>query len=200
MKTKDKIKRWGLITLGVVGILYAGLAIATLVVPKEQPQVAQPAPTEKPVFKLDPEIAQLGKDLGIPEQALIDTKASFGDPTTICQHVSSGCYNGTIVIARKPDLAYEHVLLGHEYMHYVWDKKLNEATKDKVSSLVNDFYTKYQVNVQNRFSDYDARGADDPNERQAIFCTEISDARLQPELRDYCAQWLPNRDALPSYF
>lgn len=91
----------------------------------------------------------------------------------------------------------------HEYMHYVWSNLVTDAEKTTLTASIEKFYQANRRVVEPRFKSYvdsGVSGARLTDEKQATFCTEISDWRLPADFRAYCIRHLPNRNALPSFY
>lgn len=102
-------------------------------------------------------------------------------------------------LAIRPGLGYTRTMsmLGHEYIHY----QQSLGNKADASSLMQ-VYNSNQY-LQQRMSPYLNLGVGSEAfvaELGAIQCTEYSDASLPKLVLDYCKQYVPNRNILPSYF
>lgn len=184
--------------ISYTGLVFLTAFIVIFIFGKPDPDTTA-APVQ-PQFTVAPEITSIATDLGINQQYLREAKAQFGNPETACNKAGArGCFNGVITISPSITPEEKKVALAHEYMHFVWSNKV--VNKQAVSAEVLSFANQYRSNIAPRFEFY--KGVDQKqleDEYQAIFCTEIADWRLSPELKNYCTTWLPNRSALPSYF
>ena len=172
--------------------------------PKPEPprqETAQPVQIV-PEFVVDPYITQLGSEVGISKEKLVELKASFVDS---CSPVPDtlACYNGDMLLnnqIKQRDRLKQRVALAHEYLHYVWNKK---ADKIGLKPLLSSVYIANKAYFDSRFVNYYNNGTkvgDENfyNELHSFVGTEVSDNKLSPELLHHYMMYT-NREALPSY-
>lgn len=86
----------------------------------------------------------------------------------------------------------------HEYMHYIWSTMSADQQAALYPAL--DEIAARNPDLRGRLKNYtvDAKGR--YNELHSYTCTEMADFELSDLLREHCQKWLPNRQALPSYY
>lgn len=174
--------------------------------------VVTPQPTVK-VFTVPAEVEPIVTKLGIDRSVLKDVQIITPDTASKCSGVLQDGAAVACYFDSKPPTIYmpqtalrssnATTTFAHEYMHHVWANKISDSERAQLSREVRSFYQANRSVVEPRFKSYLNAGLTQDgltNEMQAIFCTEISDSRLPRNFYNYCARFLPNRNALPSYF
>lgn len=93
-------------------------------------------------------------------------------------------------------------VVAHEYLHALWFHTTTDQ-RNALSGSLQSFYQKYKANFDRRMGAYAKAGVSGDlfnSELHSIIGTEVRDDLLPSDLLNWYIQWLPNRDALPSYF
>lgn len=170
--------------------------------PRQETQEVQvPKPPE---FVVDQYIVQLGQEVGISKETLVELKASFVDscssiPDTIA------CYRTNTILltpqVKQKDRLKQRVAITHEYLHYIWHN--NQGMHDSVKPQLLRVYQANKAYFDARFVNYYNNGMkigseEFYNELHSFVGTEVSDSKLPPELLNHYSKYT-NRGALPSY-
>lgn len=204
-----KIIRYIGILLWVVFLSYLGQLFVSAPPPDV---VATPEPTVK-TYTVPAQVDPIVTKLGINRSTLKKVEIVTPDTATKCSGVLQDGAAVACYFDSKPPTIYMPLTalrskeatttFAHEYMHYVWANEISDAERAQLGREARSFYQANRSVVEPRFKSYLNAGLSQDgltNEMQAIFCTEISDSRLPRNFYNYCARFLPNRNALPSYF
>lgn len=88
----------------------------------------------------------------------------------------------------------ERIIIAHEYLHHIWFAKMDEHTKENVTSHLISMYGRDQW-MQNRVVGYSNAGTLNASELFAYYCTESTDGWLTQYVLDQCNLHI-NRSAL----
>lgn len=168
--------------------------------------------TEKPnVTKtLDPRLIKLADDIGINKSNLITANTRVVTQQNCGKLTAAGsCFDGQSILIyesgfSKP-LDYQRLILAHEYLHWVWEKNTTNADKQNLIPYINQTYDANSAYFDSRLKMYYDAGMtkhDDQfnSEMHSYIGSEIADWRIPQSLLDHYKQYLPNRNALPSYY
>ncbi len=158
----------------------------------------------KPTQVTDPTITATLAKVGAIDIDWIETKfvTSFDDAITSEQ---TGAYQafidtsgnwsyGVLTIKQGESGAALDTIVAHEYLHHVWFKTLDEATKTKLTSDLITIFGKDQV-MQERVESYSKKQTLQPTELFSYYCAEVSDSLLTPLIVGECNKYI-NRGAL----
>lgn len=172
--------------------------------------VSSPLPTTFPVpVQVQPIVTKLGiNPIEVRKIQIYVPETSTKCNGVLADGAAVACYfNGKppAIYMPSPTLTSKDATstFAHEYMHYVWSNLVTDAEKTALTASVEKFYQANLRVVEPRFKSYVASGVVGErltDEKQATFCTEISDWRLPADFRAYCTRHLPNRNALPSFY
>lgn len=166
-------------------------------------------PTPKQVQELPPAAQAYAEQLGIPLERLQYTKVVIGGTCSasgLAEGQAIACYrgdnteltNGILTITSKVTPANARLVFAHEYMHQVWEE-ITPAQRSEYSTVTRALYAQYPK-VRERVKDYQADQSVIDNELHSYICTEMADVRIPEPLKSHCITYLPNRNALPSYY
>lgn len=163
----------------------------------------QPIPFHKasyPKTQVDPELMPIIQDLHINPYGL-EFKYVDSLPTA---H-QYGEFDGDRTIAVVQNSPYIKLSLAHEYLHYVWYKKLTMTEKVSVNKEVINLYnqddgmkrrmTYYSSKYGENGDIYSTNGDTFTTELLSTYCTESSDQYLSQSVLNVCNKWI-NRGAL----
>lgn len=194
---RNNTNKW-LIAGAIFCLLSFGSAIYLVNIPqKKAPEVVQEDPTPK--TEVDPAILPMANELGLQTEGL---KIQYVDHLTALAEGQSlvGLYdeNRTISLLKDQDVQTStKPALAHEYLHYVWDKKMTPEEKTTLTTQLTNLYNG-DYGMSGRMSKYTyltVGSQDFATELFSIYCTESSDGYLSPEVLTKCNKWI-NRGAI----
>lgn len=166
---------------------------------------------QKPKFQLDSRIISLADQIGINRDDLVKAKTQIVPPQdcgTIGNKAAS-CFDGESIliydnIFTEP-IDEQRSTLAHEYLHWVWEYKLSNSERSALIDQIRVVYNKNSTAFAPRFQSYFSGGTQPYsdeffNEWHSIIGTEIADWRIPEPLLTHYKTYLPNRNALPSYY
>lgn len=170
---------------------------------------AAPAVVSTPFVYSDPQFEQYAGTLALtPEGRKVFERANpvFTDAFKVKIEDQRGEYSdGQIKISTryKGRMDQESLaIVAHEYLHAVW--YYTEPTqRAALTASLEAFHQRYKGNFDLRLHSYHAAGiTGEPltSELHSFIGTEVLDSVLPPELIAWYSRWIPNRNALPSYF
>lgn len=175
----------------IVGWAYVVTQPKPTFVPPQAPQ----AP--KVTYQQDPTLVNYAHQLGIDVSQLNlkydQPKVNF---TPNGGTVDAAFYAPNTLVIR-PGSNNELKSVAHEYLHYQWSLG-NKADPNLLMQVYNS-----NAAFRQRMYPYTSLGVGSEaflNELNSIECTEYLDSSLPVNLLNYCKQYLPNRNILPSLF
>lgn len=195
-----------------VGILLGiGLAGVVAVMPTDSSyeQVYEPDNTDSGNQQLerDPELVSVLRDIGAADArdisiTYMDTLPNqnwLGAYRTYTWEADNSFAHGEIKILRaQPDQSTLYRTVAHEYLHHVWESKLDRQTRDNLTSHLITLHGRNSY-MQQRVNEYSHEGTLLPTEIFAFACTEFSDGWLTEYLINQCNTYI-NRGALQMVF
>lgn len=196
-------------------VLFLSYGFRALIPPTEYSQptpsvTSSPLPTSFPIpVQVQPIVTKLGIDqIEVRKIQIWVPETSAKCDGVLADGAAVACYFNSkppTIYMPAPTLTGKDatVTFAHEYMHYVWSNKVTPTEKASLTASIERFFQANRRVVEPRFKSYVASGVSGDrlvDERQATFCTEISDYRLPADFRAYCTRYLPNRNALPSFY
>ena len=141
-----------------------------------------------------PELAAVMRSLGLDYSHLnlVHYHAPGQPPSTIALYSPTG----TIYVDENASSKQLPLSLSHEYIHYV-QTIINPTESQSYYAYIHNVYDN-NTQFYNRMAAYRTRDctiscSDLDSELEAIGCTELPDADLQPEFIAFCNRYLPHR-------
>lgn len=175
------------------------------------PEVTPAPPVVAETQTLDPRIAAIADRVGISHATLSEVNPEVGRPneTKFCLAEALSCIYQYADYTQKiyifPDILSkpqeeQNSVLSHEYLHHIWWSKVQD--KQQFCSGLMTYYDQ-NPRVHDRMQVYvnaGSSGLEFCNELHSVLGTEMVDSEMNPKLLEWYIKWLPNRNALPSYF
>lgn len=111
---------------------------------------------------------------------------------------NSFAYGEIKVLRRQESRQMLYRVVAHEYLHHIWASKMDEGTKDNLTSHLITIHGRNSY-MQQRVSDYSHQGTLLPTEIFAFACTEFSDYWLTSYVIDECNKYI-RRSSLTMVF
>lgn len=162
-------------------------------------------PTPTP-FMVSPQVVSIGAVIGLSEAQLAEVHAQVGGDCH--DEAAFACYDDNVeTIYIMPKALANHrvyTTLAHEYYHFVFARKLNasgrKVTGDSLVALYNrndQLGSELRWRLEPYTKDGLVPGTDEfDTELHSIWCTEVADNRMTANSLQYCAKWVPGRNAL----
>lgn len=147
----------------------------------------------------DPQLLAMAPSAGIRHSLSTEPVSLYYVDNYTDHALTTGQYNvhkKAITVKSGVPLSNQHVILAHEYLHYVWYRdKLDQDIK-----LVGELTTFYKNShdLQFRMKDYTS-DMTKPTEFFSFGCTEFTNRHLTPYIVDKCNQYI-DRSKLRLYF
>jgi hypothetical protein len=159
--------------------------------------------TQSVVYPIPPEVEPIVQQVDIDHTVLSKVDIRLDQGSGPCGEKRGACYSAGVLYFPRSIFSqkqpFQNALFSHEYMHFIWDKYANLDTKNTLQPILIDKYNS-NPKLRDRLSTYPKEGDTFVSELQAYTCTEMADNELGSELYNYCTKYLPNRNALPSYY
>jgi len=140
---------------------------------------------KKPVFSIsqDPDLVSLLYSLNISKDEISNLALEYvttiagvpvwveGQAQNYYRKDGSIAYSKISIKENMRNDSRKTVLLAHEYLHYVWDTKLNKTTQDEIAKSLNETYNR-DVLMQERTKKYVDNNKLVASELFAFYCTE----------------------------
>jgi hypothetical protein len=200
---KGAIIAWGLIA---VLVFIFSFSSSSSNLPK--PIVATPAVAEK-TYAIPAEIQPIIGQLGISAENASRLEVVISPDSSPCQKISNstapgGCFiaPSTIIyptyLLKEPQ-DFQNAAFAHEYLHYVWSR-LPSDEKASLAAPINQAHIANASYLDGRLANYTLTDELRLDELHSYIGTELSDDKIPQPLLDHYKKYLPNRDALPSYY
>lgn len=180
--------------------------------PANVPNTQSPTAAIVETYPIPAEISSIIDSTGIDRNELSKIRVDGSEDLTECRKMiatASACYTNKTIkypfsnVSTKSQLE-NNKIFSHEYLHYIWGIT-PAAQKDSLRPYIKNLYDSNSNAFDIRFQGYFDSGIqayDESfyNEWHSIIGTEIADWRIPKPLLDHYLKYLPNRNALPSYY
>ncbi len=103
-------------------------------------------------------------------------------------------YGEMKILTRQNDAAQVRAYVAHEYLHHIWDSKLDDSTKDKLTSqLINSYSNDRYMQDRLTTAGYVDEDILIPSELFSFYCTEAPDDYMTQYELDICNKYIDRR-------
>lgn len=97
--------------------------------------------------------------------------------------------HGVMTIKKGLNAEDKKTVVAHEYLHHIWDLKLDDTARNNLTSHLITLYGNDSV-MRERVKDYGDKGTLLPTELFSYYCTESSDAYLTNYVKKMCNTYI----------
>ena len=193
--------------LSLVGIVLFAITLGakTVLNNSKQPNSLVSTYTQ-PTYPIPPELATIIQQTGIDSNTLSRVQVKLDSGVGVCPtENTSACYSDSVIYYPRKNLSIgqksQNSIFAHEYMHFIWDKvTLDDEKAQLTQSLLNLYGSNPKFKTRLEGNSYDPQSKNFTDELHSFACTEVYDDELGAALKAHCSKYLPNRNALPSYY
>lgn len=172
---------------------------------------APPAAITKPTqtYNIPAQVLPLIDGVGINHSLIQKVNIQIPNDSSACSHAdtseAAACFSPPSTIF-YPQTEFMQTAIdqresfSHEYLHYIWSTT-PKADKDRLTPLIEQAYQSSKPYMDTRLKSYIFKAPEQRvDELHSYIGTEIADTLIPVSLLDHYKQYLPNRNALPSYY
>lgn len=174
--------------------------------------VSVSTPTPIPTYPIPANVLPIIQRLGIDQSLISRIHIVTPSDNASCQSAGTftvaACYSPNTMTLTVPipllskDVSAQNSTVAHEYLHYIW-QSMSQSEKDSLAPYIEQVYQKDKEYLDKRLVGYDFSGfkaVNRVNELHSYIGTELADSQIPQPLLDHYKKYLPNRNALPSYY